>query len=87
MQHPDKKSDWGIALSLIGEWTCSEIFLPQQVSGLVMVIPNGCWMTMHGEVLLFSTEGRVPFAQAMTGYQQQAPAWFGEDLRPVVNLM
>ena len=32
-----------------------------------------------------ATEGWVPFAQAMTGFQQQAPARCGEDLRPVVG--
>ena len=42
---------------------------------------------LHGPRTLptIATEGWVPFAHAMTGFQQQAPAWCGEDLRPVVG--
>ena len=34
---------------------------------------------------VIAPEGWVPFAHAMVGYQQQAPAWCSEDLRPVVG--
>ena len=140
--------DWVVAWSLIGEWTCREIFLPpvgawprnghsqrllddykwrspplltwaracfEQGSlpsmlhlFLLCVLPGdrmfqaqrlvpGCArpMILHGygvakrdtpkTLPVIAPDGWVPFAHAMVGYQQQAPAWCSDDLRPIVG--
>ena len=54
-----------------------------------------CSMILHGyggakrdiptTLPVIASDGWVPFAHAMVGYQQQAPAWCSDDLRPIVG--
>ena len=59
--------------------------IPGRARPVILHGYGGAKRDMPKTLPTIATDGWVSFAHAVTGFQELAPAWCGEDLRPVVG--